>query len=87
MIRTKNETDDLLFSKTENCETPIKQTHTKPRGTLEFKLTKPRKTFSFKPPVNLGLDSTWTVGLTPLEVYKSLFDITEEITNFNFKMT
>ena len=29
MIRPKNDTKDLLFSVTENCETLIKQTHRK----------------------------------------------------------
>ena len=29
MVRPKNETEVLLFSKTKSCKTPIKQTHTK----------------------------------------------------------
>ena len=37
MIRPKNETEDLLLSITENCETLIRQTHGKPEETLEFK--------------------------------------------------
>ena len=41
MIRPKNETEDLLLSITKNCETLIKQTHTKPEETLEFKMNKP----------------------------------------------
>ena len=45
MIRPKNESEDLLLSITENCETLIEQTHTKSQTTLEFKLTKPRETF------------------------------------------
>ena len=36
MIRPKNETEDLLPSKTKNCETLIEQTHTKPQETLEL---------------------------------------------------
>ena len=38
MIRPKTETENLLLSITENCETLIKQTHRKAE-TLEFKLT------------------------------------------------
>ena len=64
MIRPKNETEDLLLSITKNCETLIKQTHTKSQETLEFKLTKSRETFSFKSYIDLGLDCNWMVGLT-----------------------
>ena len=31
MVVPKNETKDILLSVTESCETPIKQTHTKPQ--------------------------------------------------------
>ena len=54
------------------------QTHSKPKETLEFKLTKPRKTFSVKPSILLALDSNWMIGLTNSEVYISVFDLTEE---------
>ena len=66
MVRPKNETEDLLFSKT--CRTLIPQTHTKPQETLEIKLTKSRETVSFKPSIILGPDSNWMIGLTILEV-------------------
>ena len=56
MIRPKNGTEDLLLSNTKNCETRIEQTHEKAEETFEFKLTKPRETYSFKPSPNLGLD-------------------------------
>ena len=59
MIRHKNEIEDLLLSITKNCETPIDQTHTQPEQTHEFKLTKSRKTFSFKSPNNL--DCNWMI--------------------------
>ena len=54
MIRLKNETEDLLLSKTKFCETLIEQTHRKPEETLEFKMIKPREIFHFKPPMDLG---------------------------------
>ena len=38
LIRPGNETEDLLLCITKSCETFIKQTHTKPQETLEFKL-------------------------------------------------
>ena len=81
MIRPKNETEDLLLSITKNCETLIEQTHTKPQETLEFKLIKPRETFQFKPPIQIKGD--WMIGLTDLEVYNSIFNITEENNKFD----
>ena len=80
MIRPKNQTEDLLLSITENCETLIEQTHTKPQETLEFKMTKPREIFHFKPPIQFKGD--WMMGLTDLEVYNSIFNITEENNKF-----
>ena len=52
------------------------QTHRKPEETLEFKKTKPRETFHFNPPVENKED--WMIGLTDLEVYNSIFNISEE---------
>ena len=80
MIQPKNKTEDLLLSITKNCETLIQQTHTKPQETLEFKMTKPRETFHFKPPIQIKGD--WMIGLTDLEVYNSIFNITEENNKF-----
>ena len=83
MIRSKNETEDLLLSITKNCETLIEQTHRKAEETLEFKMIEPRETFQFNPPIQIKGD--WMVGLTHLEVYNSIFNITEENNKFNFK--
>ena len=80
MIRPKNETEDLLLSITKNCETLIEQTHRKAEETLEFKMIKPRETFHFRPPIQIKGD--WTVGLVDLEVYNSVFNITEENNKF-----
>ena len=63
MIIPKNETEDYLRSITKNCGTLLKQTDTRPQETLEFELTKLGKTFSFKPPISLGIDSNGMVGL------------------------
>ena len=80
MIRPKTQTEDLLLSITKNCETLIEQTHTKPQETLEFKMIKPKETFHFKPPIQVKGD--WKIGLTYLEVYNSIFNITEENNKF-----
>ena len=80
MIRPKNETEDLLLSITKNCETLIEQTHKKAEKTLEFKMVKPKETFHFSQPVQFQGD--WMIGLTDLEVYNSIFNITEENNKF-----
>ena len=62
MIQPKNEIEDLLLSFTKNCEKLVEQTHRKAEETLEFKITKPRETFRFKPPMQVKDD--WMLGLT-----------------------
>ena len=80
MIQPKKETEDLLLSITKNCQTLIEQTHRKAEETLEFKMVKPRETFQFKPPIRVEGD--WMIGLVDLEVYKSIFNTTEENNKF-----
>ena len=80
MIRPKNATEDLSLSITKNCKTLIEQTHRKPEEKLEFKMIKPRETFHFTPPVQIKGD--WMIGLTDLEVYISIFNITEKTNKF-----
>ena len=80
MIRPKNQTEDLLLSITKNCETIIEQTHRKPEQTLEFKMNKSIESFHFRPPIHVEGD--WMIGLTDLEVYNSIFNITEENNKF-----
>ena len=82
MIRTKNETEDLILSKTKNCEILIDQTHRKAEETLEFKMTRPKETLTFETPISI--EGSWMIGLTDLEVYNSIFNITEE--NKKFKL-
>ena len=79
MIRPKNETEDLLLSITKNCETLIDQTHRKAE-TLEFKMIKPKETFHVNPSIQVKED--WMLGLIDLEVYNSIFNITEENNKF-----
>ena len=80
MIQPRNQTEDLLLSITKNCETLINQTHRKAEETLEFKMIKPRETFHFKPPIQVN--GKWMIGLTDLEVYTSIFNITEQNNKF-----
>ena len=80
MIRPENETEDLLLSITKNCETLIDQTHRKAEETLKFKMNKSKETFHFSQPIQIQGD--WMIGLTDLEVYNSIFNITEENNKF-----
>ena len=80
MIRPKNVTEDLLLSITINCEILVEQTHRKPEETLEFKMLKSRETFHFNLPIQTKGD--WMLGLKDLEVYNSIFNITEENNKF-----
>ena len=70
----------MLLSITKNCETLIEQIHRKAEETLEFKTIKPKETFLFKPSIHFKGD--WMLGLTDLEVYNSLFNLTKEINKF-----
>ena len=56
----------------------VKQTHVEPRETIEFKFTKSKETFSFKPSLLLRPDFTWMIGLTNLQAYTFFFNITKE---------
>ena len=80
MIQPKNETEHLLLSITKTCETLLDQTHRKLEETLEFKMYKPRETFHFKPSIQIR--GPWMIGLTSLEVYNSIFNITERNNKF-----
>ena len=53
MFRPRNESKVLSPSLTENCETFIKQTHKKPKETLEFKIRKRRVTLHLNHLLNL----------------------------------
>ena len=80
MIQPKNEAEDLLLSITKNCELLIEQTHRKAEETLEFKMITPKEAYHFNPPIHIK--GEWMIGLTSLEVYNSVFNITEENNKF-----
>ena len=58
----------------------INQTNRKPEETLEFKMNRSRETFNFRPPIHVRGD--WMLGVTDLEVYNSICNITEETNKF-----
>ena len=84
LFRTRNESEDPIFSTNKNSETFNKQVHRKPQETLECKLTQPREVFSFKQSINLGVDSKWMIGLLKLvDIIRFLLQQQKTI-NLNF---
>ena len=84
MIRVKNQTKDSLLSITKNSETFTEQTHRKAEETLEFKTIKTRETFHFH--ATFSIEGSWMIGLTDLEVYNSIYNITKENSKFELYM-
>ena len=82
MIRPKKKTEDLLLSIAKNCETLIEQTLGNAEETLEFKMIQLKQTFHFEPLISI--EGCWRIGLTDLEVYNFILNITEE--NNKFKL-
>ena len=54
----------------------VENTHSKPQETLEFKMNKQKESFSFDVP--LELPEQWMMGVTSLEVYNTVYNITEK---------
>ena len=54
----------------------FENTHSKPQETLEFKMNKQKESFSFDIP--LELPEQWMMGVTSLEVYNTVYNITEK---------
>ena len=54
----------------------VENTLSKPRETLEFKMNKQKESFSFDIP--LELPENWTMGVTSLEVYNTVYNLTEK---------
>ena len=54
----------------------VEKTLSKPQETLEFKMNKQKESFSFDVP--LELPEQWMMGVTSLEVYNTVYNITEK---------
>ena len=76
MCRPKNETEVLLLSISKNCEKLTQRTHRKAKQTLKLTLSRSREKFLFNPPIMV--EGSWMLGLTNLEVYQPIFNVTEE---------
>ena len=75
--------NNLLLLIKKHTDTLIEQTKTKPQGTLEFKMNKQMRTFSFNPPINLVEEGKWLIGVSSSECTNSVYNITNENNSFS----
>ena len=68
--------ESLLLSIANSNQEIVENTHSKPQETLEFEMTKQKETFSFDIP--LDLPEQWMMGVTSLEVYNTVYNISEK---------
>ena len=73
---TYDEKEYLLLSIAKSNHEIVENTHSKPQETLEFKMSKQKESFSFDIP--LDLPEQWMMGVTSLEVYNTIYNITEK---------
>ena len=73
---TYDKKESLLLSIAKSNQEIVENTHSKPQETLEFKMNKQKESFSFDIP--LELPEQWMMGVTSLEVYNTVYNITEK---------
>ena len=73
---TYDKKESLLLSIAKSNQEIVENTHSKPQETLEFKMNKQKESFSFHIP--LDLPEQWMMGVTSLEVYNTVYNITEK---------
>ena len=73
---TYDKKESLLLNIAKSNQVIVENTHSKPQETLEFKMTKQKESFSFDVP--LQLNEKWMMGVTSLEVYNTVCNITEK---------
>ena len=73
---TYDKKESLLLSIAKSNQEIVENTHSKPQETLEFKMTKQKESFLFDIP--LQLNDKWMMGVTNLEVYNTVYNITEK---------
>ena len=79
--------NELLPLIKKHTDTLIEQTKIKPKGTLEFKMNKQMRTFSFIPPLNLLEEGKWLLAVSSFEGTSSVFNITNENNSFSIIVT
>ena len=73
---TYDKKESLLLSIAKSNLDIVENTLSKPQETLEFKMNKQKESFSFDIP--LDLPEQWMMGVTSLEVYNTVYNITEK---------
>ena len=73
---TYDKKESLLLSIAKSNLKIVENTLSKPQETLEFKMNKQKESFSFDIP--LDLPEKWMMGVTSLEVYNTIYNITEK---------
>ena len=73
---TYDKKESLLLSIAKSNLDIVENTLSKPQETLEFKMNKQKESFSFDIP--LELPEQWMMGVTSLEVYNTVYNITEK---------
>ena len=73
---TYDKKESLLLSIAKSNQEIVENTHSKPQETLEYKMNKQKESFTFDIP--LDLPEQWMMGVTSLEVYNTVYNITEK---------
>ena len=73
---TYDKKEPLLLNIAKSNFDIVENTLSKPQETLEFKMNKQKESFSFDIP--LELPEKWMMGVTSLEVYNTVYNITEK---------
>ena len=73
---TCDKKESLILSIAKSNQEIVENTHSKPQETLEFKMNKQKESFSFDIP--LELPEKLMMGVTSLEVYNTVYNITEK---------
>ena len=82
---TYDKKESLLLSIAKSDLDIVENTLSKPQETLEFKKNKQKESFSFDIP--LELPEQWMMGVTSLEVYNTVYNITEKNNKFKLLYT
>ena len=82
---TYDKKESLLLKIAKSKQEIVKNTPSKPQETLEFKMTKPKESFSFDVP--LELPQKWMMGVTSLEIYNTVYNITEKNNKLEILLT
>ena len=82
---TYDKKESLLLSIAKSNLDIVENTLSKHQETLEFKMNKQKESFSFDIP--LDLPEQWMMGVTSLEVYNTVYNITEKNNKFKLLYT